>query len=81
MRARLAIAVSGVSVEYREIALRNKPQAMLAISPKGTVPIWQFFHSFASSRPSIKHGLPRVIMGACKSGWMRSRCRSCSLAL
>ncbi len=41
MRARLAIAVSGVSVEYREIALRNKPQAMLAISPKGTVPVLQ----------------------------------------
>lgn len=41
MRARLAIAVSSVSVEYREIALRNKPQAMLAISPKGTVPVLQ----------------------------------------
>ncbi len=41
MRARLAIAVSGVRVEPREIALRNKPQAMLAISPKGTVPILQ----------------------------------------
>lgn len=41
MRARLAIVVSGVSVEYREIALRNKPQAMLDISPKGTVPVLQ----------------------------------------
>jgi glutathione S-transferase len=41
MRARLAIAVSGVPVEYREVALRNKPQAMLAISPKGTVPVLQ----------------------------------------
>jgi len=41
MRARLAIAVSGVSVECREIALRNKPQAMLGISPKGTVPVLQ----------------------------------------
>lgn len=41
IRARLAIAVSGVAVEYREIALRNKPQAMLAISPKGTVPVLQ----------------------------------------
>lgn len=41
MRARLAIAVSGVVVEYREIALRNKPQAMLDISPKGTVPVLQ----------------------------------------
>src|SRR5690606_22022463 len=41
MRARLAIAVSVVSVEYREIALRNRPQAMLDISPKGTVPVLQ----------------------------------------
>lgn len=41
MRARLAIAVSGVSVEYREITLRNKPQTMLTISPKGTVPVLQ----------------------------------------
>jgi glutathione S-transferase len=41
IRARLSIAVSGVSVEYREIALRNKPQAMLLISPKGTVPVLQ----------------------------------------
>jgi glutathione S-transferase len=41
MRARLAIAVSGISVEYREIALRSKPHAMLSISPKGTVPVLQ----------------------------------------
>lgn len=41
MRARLAIAVSGVAVEYREIALRDKPQHMLTISPKGTVPVLQ----------------------------------------
>lgn len=41
MRARLAIAASGVAVEQREIVLRNKPQAMLAISPKGTVPVLQ----------------------------------------
>ncbi|MDB6062161.1 MAG: glutathione S-transferase [Verrucomicrobiaceae bacterium] len=41
MRARLAITVSGVAVEWREIVLRNKPKAMLAISPKGTVPVLQ----------------------------------------
>ena len=41
IRARLAIAASGISVEYREIVLRNKPQAMLAISSKGTVPVLQ----------------------------------------
>ncbi|MFN3458610.1 MAG: glutathione S-transferase [Novosphingobium sp.] len=39
MRARLAIAVSGVAVELREIKLSAKPPAMLAASPKGTVPV------------------------------------------
>lgn len=41
IRARLAINVSGVEVETREVDLRNKPQAMLALSPKGTVPVLQ----------------------------------------
>lgn len=39
MRARLAIAVSGVACELREVVLRNKPQALLDASPKGTVPV------------------------------------------
>lgn len=39
MRARLAIKVSGQSVELREVVLRDKPQAMLEASPKGTVPV------------------------------------------
>ncbi len=39
MRARLALAVSGVKHEHREVVLRNKPAAMLAASPKGTVPV------------------------------------------
>ena len=39
MRARLAIDASGVSVELREILLRDKPAAMLAASSKGTVPV------------------------------------------
>lgn len=39
MRARLAIAYSGVLVEHREILLKDKPAAMLEASPKGTVPV------------------------------------------
>lgn len=39
MRARLAIAASGIRVELREIVLKDKPQAMLTASPKGTVPV------------------------------------------
>ena len=41
MRARLAIAYADVAVELREVELRNKPQAMLLISPKATVPVLQ----------------------------------------
>ena len=41
IRARLAIHVSGVKVETREVDLRNKPRAMLECSPKGTVPVLQ----------------------------------------
>ena len=39
IRARLAIAYAGVSVELREIMLKNKPPSMLEYSPKGTVPV------------------------------------------
>ena len=41
MRARLGILFAGLQVELREIVLRNKPAQMLAISPKGTVPVLQ----------------------------------------
>jgi UPF0176 protein len=41
MRARLALQVAGVAVELREVALKAKPAAMLALSPKGTVPVLQ----------------------------------------
>ncbi len=39
MRARLAIAASQQAVELREILLRDKPEHMLSLSPKGTVPV------------------------------------------
>ena len=39
MRARLALAVSSTRVELREVKLSAKPEAMLAASPKGTVPV------------------------------------------
>lgn len=39
MRARLALRVSGVAYEHREVALKAKPAEMLAVSSKGTVPV------------------------------------------
>ena len=41
MRGRMAIKQSGVICELREVLLRKKPEAMILISPKGTVPILQ----------------------------------------
>ena len=39
MRARLAITVSTAGCVLREVKLSAKPEAMLAASPKGTVPV------------------------------------------
>jgi len=39
MRARLALLVSREPFELREVLLRDKPAAMLAASPKATVPV------------------------------------------
>lgn len=39
MRARMALHVSGLPVEIREVALRDKPASLRALSPKATVPV------------------------------------------
>ena len=39
MRARLALRYSGVPVRIVEVSLKAKPAEMLALSPKGTVPV------------------------------------------
>ena len=39
IRARMAIFYAGIEVEIREVDLKAKPAHLLAISPKGTVPV------------------------------------------
>ena len=39
MRARMAIQLAKIRCEIREIRLNNKPEHMLKVSPKGTVPV------------------------------------------
>jgi glutathione S-transferase len=39
IRARYALAYAGIEWEHREVQLKDKPPAMLEISPKGTVPV------------------------------------------
>ncbi|MDP1923735.1 MAG: glutathione S-transferase [Thiobacillus sp.] len=41
IRARLALTLAGIALEVREVTLRDKPAAMLTLSPKGTVPVLQ----------------------------------------
>ncbi len=40
MRARMALHVAETEYEHREVILRDKPQAMLDASPKGSVPVF-----------------------------------------
>ncbi len=40
MRARMALHISSLEFEHREVLLRDKPASMLAYSPKGTVPVF-----------------------------------------
>ena len=39
IRGRMALKQAGVTCELREVLLRDKPEAMISLSPKGTVPI------------------------------------------
>lgn len=39
MRARMALLIAGIPFAAMEVSLRDKPPDMLAISPKGTVPV------------------------------------------
>ena len=39
MRARMALGIAGIACELREVHLRDKPEEMLALSEKATVPV------------------------------------------
>lgn len=39
MRARMALLVADITFDAHEVSLRDKPSAMLALSPKGSVPV------------------------------------------
>lgn len=39
MRARIALLAAEIDVELREVVLRDKPQSMIDVSPKATVPV------------------------------------------
>ncbi len=70
MRARLGLLFAELSVELREITLKNKPVSMLAISPKGTVPVLQLIDGtvIEESREiiiwALKHNDPQALLNS-----------------
>src|SRR5690554_8112563 len=54
MRARLGIVFAELQAELREIVLKNKPAQMLAISPRGTVPVLELVEADDSKKCVIE---------------------------
>lgn len=68
MRARLALIASGERCELREVVLRDKPAALLAASPKGTVPVM-----VTTEGTVIEHSLDVMLWALRRndpSGWL-----------
>ena len=73
MRARWALLQAGLMVQWREIALKAKPAAMLEVSAKGTVPVLVLpdgrviDESLAIMRWALLQADPRGILGKADS--------------
>jgi UPF0176 protein len=79
IRARLALKRSGVVVALREVVLRDKPAALLAASPKATVPVLQLPDGsvLEQSLDIMQWALGRHD----PEGWLRAEERSTTQAL
>ena len=55
IRARMTIIYASITVELREVSLANKPQAMLELSAKGTVPVLQLKDRVIDESLQIMH--------------------------
>ena len=70
IRARLGLLFAELQVELREITLKNKPVQMLALSPKGTVPVLQLINGavIEQSREimmwALEHNDPQGLLDA-----------------
>ena len=74
MRARLAVALSGVAVEHREILLRDKPDAFLKDSPSATVPCLRagdqiLDESFDVMLWALRQNDPNALLDMSQEGW------------
>ena len=76
MRARWALLEAGLMVQWREIALKAKPAAMLEVSAKGTVPVLVLpdgsviDESLAIMRWALLQADPRGVLGAADSAFL-----------
>lgn len=57
MRARMALKYAGISVDVHEIKLSAKPIELLAVSPKGTVPVLVFQDQTTSKQQVLEQSL------------------------
>ncbi len=74
MRARLALASSGIKVELREIRLRDKPPAFLRTSASGTVPALRYVDGVLDESLDImiwalKRNDPQQLLDMPDEGW------------
>tara|TARA_R110002074_G_scaffold12755_7_gene46618 strand:- start:195 stop:845 length:651 start_codon:yes stop_codon:yes gene_type:complete len=74
MRARMALLVSGTAVRLREVVLRDKPEEMVAASPKATVPVLVLAdgrvidESLAIMRWALDRNDPQAWLEGCDAG-------------
>lgn len=74
MRARLAVRSAGVTVELREILLKDKPQAFLEASPSATVPALQLSNRVIDESLDVmvwalKQSDPQRLLDMPEDGW------------
>ncbi|MFT7652223.1 MAG: glutathione S-transferase [Candidatus Azotimanducaceae bacterium] len=67
MRARMALAQAGVEFVVREVVLRDKPDEMLALSSKGTVPVLLVDDTVIDESIDIMHW---ALAYADEEGWL-----------
>jgi glutathione S-transferase len=69
MRARMALLVSGTPCELREVKLSDKPDAMIAASPKGTVPV--LVHADGAVWDESIDIMQWALQGSDPEGWLQ----------
>ena len=69
IRARLAVCHAGLAVELREVDLKRKPAALLAVSPQATVPVLDAVQGLVLTQSlDIMHW---ALAQASDAGWLR----------